>query len=339
MGSYIVPRHVLVTGGAGFIGSNFVRYVADCHPEVHITVLDALTYAANTGNLVDIPAEQCDFVHGDIRDADLVDEVVASSDAVVHFAAESHNDNAISDPAAFVSTNVEGTFVLLESVRRHDVRFHHISTDEVYGDLDYDDKRAFTEESPYRPSNPYSASKAASDHLVRAWIRTYGIRATISNSSNNFGSFQHVEKFIPRQITNILCGERPKLYGVGREVRDWISVSDHCLAVWEILTRGDIGQTYLVSAGNELSNAFVLASILDAMGMPSDYYDTVPNRVGVDKRYALDSSKIRTLLGWRPADASFHQSLLDTIQWYANHRDWWMPSKTSTEQRYRNIGR
>ena len=218
---------LVVTGGAGFIGSNFVHWVCTSHPEVErIAVLDKLTYAGNPENLSGLPAERVELVVGDICDAELVDRLFAEADACVHFAAESHNDNSIADPAPFLETNVRGTFTLLEAARRHDVRFHHISTDEVYGDLALDDPARFTEETPYRPSSPYSSTKAASDLLVRAWVRTYGVRATISNCSNNYGPRQHVEKFIPRQITNIVRGIRPKLYGDGRNVRDWIHVDD-----------------------------------------------------------------------------------------------------------------
>ena len=215
-------KNIVVTGGAGFIGSNFVHWVLDNQPDAHVTVLDALTYAGNRENLAGRDPERMTFVHGDICDADLVDRLFAEADACVHFAAESHNDNSIADPSPFLRTNVEGTFTLLQAARNHGVRFHHISTDEVYGDLALDDPNRFTEETPYCPSSPYSSTKASSDMLVRAWHRTYGVEATISNCSNNYGPYQHIEKFIPRQITNILCGIRPKLYGDGRNVRDWI---------------------------------------------------------------------------------------------------------------------
>lgn len=240
------PKNVIVTGGAGFIGSNFVHWVIDNQPGVHVTVLDALTYAGNPDNIAGLPQDRMTFVHGDICDAELVDKLAADADAIVHFAAESHNDNSILDPTPFLRTNVEGTFTLLQAARKHDLRFHHISTDEVYGDLALDDPARFTEETPYHPSSPYSSTKASSDMLVRAWVRTYGVRATISNCSNNYGPRQHIEKFIPRQITNILCGIRPKLYGDGLNVRDWIHTEDHSSAVWDILTKGEIGETYLI---------------------------------------------------------------------------------------------
>ncbi|MBW3081358.1 dTDP-glucose 4,6-dehydratase [Bifidobacterium saguinibicoloris] len=348
-GAAFVPRHVLVTGGAGFIGANFVRWVMREQPDVHVTVLDKLTYAGKRESLEGLPEDRFTFVHGDICDAALVERVVSGEwfrgaaplppiDAIVHFAAESHNDNSILDASPFLRTNVDGTYVLLEAARRHDLRFHHISTDEVYGDLALDEPRRFTEESPYRPSSPYSASKAASDHLVRAWHRTYGLRATISNCSNNYGPYQHVEKFIPRQITNILAGIRPKLYGQGLAVRDWISVEDHCSAVWAILTRGRIGETYLVGADGEMSNIDVLRMILQRMGRPADDFDHVADRPGGDKRYAIDASKLIRELGWRPRFTDFAEGLDETIRWYETHEAWWLPDKQATEEKYRLQG-
>ena len=242
------PRNIIVTGGCGFIGSNFVRWVAANHPEVHVTVLDKLTYAGNPANIAGLPPEQVELVVGDICDADLLDRLVPGHDAIVHYAAESHNDNSILDPEPFVRTNVVGTYRLLQAARKFGVRYHHVSTDEVYGDLALDEPRRFRPDDPYKPSSPYSSTKASSDLLVRAWARTYGVRATISNCSNNYGPYQHVEKFIPRQITNIICGIRPKLYGTGENVRDWIHTEDHSRAVWDILTRGRIGETYLIGA-------------------------------------------------------------------------------------------
>ncbi len=330
---------VLVTGGCGFIGSNFVRWVVGNHPGVRVIVLDALTYAGRLDNIRDVLGDRVEFVHGDIRDAGLVDRVVARCDAIVHFAAESHNDNSIADPEPFVSTNVLGTFRLLQAARRYDVRFHHISTDEVYGDLALDDPRRFTEDRAYQPSSPYSSSKAASDLLVRAWYRTYGVRATISNCSNNYGPYQHVEKFIPRQITNILTGVRPKLYGDGLNVRDWISTQDHSSAVWDVLTRGRLGETYLIGADGEHDNLTVLRAILRVMGRAEDDFDWVRDRPGHDRRYAIDSSKLRKELGWRPVHTDFDAGLRSTVAWYQAHRDWWMPVKAATEQRYREQGR
>ena len=332
------PHHILVTGAAGFIGSNFAHYVAREHPEVHVTVLDKLTYAGNIHNLDGIPEGQMDFVHGDICDAELLDRIVPGCDAIVHYAAESHNDNSIADPEPFVQTNVVGTFRLLEAARKYDVRYHHISTDEVYGDLALDDPERFHEGSPYKPSSPYSSSKAASDHLVRAWARTYGLRATISNCSNNYGPYQHVEKFIPRQITNILCGIRPKLYGDGRNVRDWIHTEDHSSAVWTILTRGEIGETYLIGADGEKSNIDVLRLILSHMGKKPDDFDWVRDRPGHDRRYAIDSTKLRTELGWAPRHTDFESGLDATIEWYRANEDWWRPVKEATEAKYAKQG-
>jgi len=330
--------NIIVTGGAGFIGSNFVHWVVENQPSVHVTVLDALTYAGNLENLDGIASERMTFVHGDICDAALVDKLFAEADAVVHFAAESHNDNSIADPAPFVRTNVEGTFTLLEAARKHDVRFHHISTDEVYGDLALDDPARFTEETPYRPSSPYSSTKASSDLLVRAWHRTYGVRTTISNCSNNYGPRQHIEKFIPRQITNILSGIRPKLYGDGLNVRDWIHTEDHSSAVWTILTTGCIGETYLIGADGERNNIDVLRAILAEMGKGPDDFDWVRDRPGHDRRYAIDSTKLRRELGWQPARTDFASGLRDTIAWYRDNPQWWQGAKEETEAKYAKQG-
>lgn len=333
-----VPKNVIVTGGAGFIGSNFVHWVIENQPGVHVMVLDALTYAGNPDNIAGLPQDRMTFVHGDICDAELVDKLAADADAIVHFAAESHNDNSILDPTPFLRTNVEGTFTLLQAARKHDLRFHHISTDEVYGDLALDDPARFTEETPYHPSSPYSSTKASSDMLVRAWVRTYGVRATISNCSNNYGPRQHIEKFIPRQITNILCGIRPKLYGDGLNVRDWIHTEDHSSAVWDILTKGEIGETYLIGADGEKNNIDVLRAILAEMGRGADDFDWVKDRPGHDRRYAIDSTKLRRELGWQPKHTNFDEGLRDTIAWYENNRDWWEGAKQATEAKYAKQG-
>ena len=328
------PKNILITGAAGFIGSNFAHWVAEHEPDVRMVVLDALTYAGNKDNLAGIPEGRLEFVCGDICDALLVDGLASRVDAIVHFAAESHNDNSIADPAPFVRTNVQGTYTLLEAARKHDLRFHHISTDEVYGDLALDDPARFTEETPYRPSSPYSSSKAASDMLVRAWHRTYGLPVTISNCSNNYGPYQHVEKFIPRQITNLLDGARPKLYGDGRNVRDWIHTEDHSSAVWAILTRGRVGETYLIGADGERDNVTVLRDILRAMGRPEDDFDWVRDRPGHDRRYAIDAAKLRRELGWEPAHTDFAEGLAQTIAWYRDNEEWWRPAKEATEAKY-----
>ena len=332
------PKNIIVTGGCGFIGSNFVHHVVREHPDVHVTVLDKLTYAGNPENIAGLPEDRVELVVGDICDAELLDRIVPGHDAIVHYAAESHNDNSIADPEPFVQTNVVGTYRLLEACRKYDVRYHHVSTDEVYGDLALDDPARFTEETPYHPSSPYSSTKASSDMLVRAWARTYGLRTTISNCSsncsNNYGPYQHVEKFIPRQITNILCGIRPKLYGDGKNVRDWIHTEDHSSAVWEILTRGRYGETYLIGADGEKDNITVLREILRAMGQPEDAFDWVRDRPGHDRRYAIDSTKLRRELGWQPRHTDFASGLEATIAWYRDNEAWWRPAKEATEAKY-----
>lgn len=331
-------RKILITGGAGFIGSNFVHWVVDNQPDVHVTVLDKLTYAGNKANLAGIPEDRLTFVQGDICDAELVDGLFANTDAVVHFAAESHNDNSIANPAPFLQTNVEGTYTLLEAARKHGVRFHHISTDEVYGDLALDDPTKFTEETPCHPSSPYSSTKAASDLLVRAWFRTYGVPVTISNCSNNYGPYQHIEKFIPRQITNILSGMKPKLYGDGLNVRDWIHAQDHSSAVWTILTKGRLGETYLIGADGEKNNIDVLRAILVAMGRDADDFEWVKDRPGHDRRYAIDATKLKRELGWQPEHIDFEAGLRETIAWYDQNRDWWESAKNATEEKYAKLG-
>ena len=264
---------------------------------------------------------------------------MAEHDAVVHFAAESHNDNSLDDPWPFVQTNLVGTYQLLEAVRAHGKRLHHISTDEVFGDLELDDPARFHEQTPYNPSSPYSSTKAGSDLLVRAWVRSFGVQATISNCSNNYGPYQHVEKFIPRQITNLLGGERPKLYGSGQNVRDWIHVDDHNAAVHAILDRGANGETYMIGADGELDNKTVLELILELMDQPRDAYDHVTDRPGHDLRYAIDSAKLREELGWSPRYTTFRDGLAQTIDWYRDNAWWWEPQKAATEARYRKLGR
>ncbi|PPF31487.1 dTDP-glucose 4,6-dehydratase [Rathayibacter tritici] len=324
---------ILVTGGAGFIGSNFVQLTLRERPDARITVLDKLTYAGSRASLSPV-ADRVRLVEGDVADAELVDRLVADSDLVVHFAAESHNDNSLHDPTPFLETNVLGTFTLLQAVRAHDVRYHHISTDEVYGDLELTDPARFTERTPYNPSSPYSSTKAASDLLVRAWVRSFGVRATISNCSNNYGPYQHVEKFIPRQITNIIDGVRPQLYGAGANVRDWIHVDDHNAGVWAIIDRGEIGETYLIGADGERSNLDIVRSILTAFGAPEDAFDHVADRAGHDLRYAIDSTRLRTELGWRPHYTDVEAGLEATIHWYRANEAWWRPAKAATEAKY-----
>ena len=329
---------VLVTGGAGFIGSNFVHVALRERPDWSVTVFDAMTYAANSANLSGTNPSRCTLEQGDIRDVEAVDRAVADHDLVVHFAAESHNDNSLAGPRAFVETNVIGTFNLLESVKRHGKRFHHISTDEVYGDLELDDPNRFTENTPYNPSSPYSSTKAASDLLVRAWVRSFDVQATISNCSNNYGPYQHIEKFIPRQITNVLAGIRPKLYGKGENVRDWIHAEDHSLAVLTIIERGRIGETYLIGADGEVSNRDVVELVLELFGEPSDAFDLVADRKGHDMRYAIDSTKLRSELGWAPRFTDFPAGLADTIEWYRSNQEWWAPAKAAVEAKYSLTG-
>lgn len=326
-------QRILVTGGAGFIGSNFVHYVI-AQTDFKVTVLDKFSYAANIRSIEGLDPQRVEIVKGDICDAVLVDSLVSRTDAIVHYAAESHNDNSLADPSPFIQSNIMGTFTLLEAARKYGKRFHHISTDEVFGDLEFDDPQRFTETTPYNPSSPYSASKAGSDLLVRAWVRSYGLQATLSNCSNNYGPFQHVEKFIPRQITNILDGVRPKLYGAGSNVRDWIHANDHSSAVLLILEKGRMGETYLIGADGELTNKEVLTDILTFMGKDPNAYDHVVDRPGHDLRYAIDSSKLRDDLGWLPSHADFASGLGDTIDWYSQNEAWWRPQKAETEAKY-----
>lgn len=328
---------VLVTGGAGFIGSGFVRSTVAQRPDARVIVLDALTYAGDVSSLASV-SDAVTFVHGDVADADLVDDLVSRADVVVHFAAESHNDNSLADPSPFVRTNVVGTFTLLEAVRRHKRRLHHVSTDEVYGDLALDDPVRFTESTAYEPSSPYSATKASSDLLVRAWVRSFGVHATISNCSNNYGPFQHVEKFIPRQITELIDGRSPRVYGAGLNVRDWIHVDDHNDAVWRIIDRGVPGETYLIGADGERSNLEIVRELLALFDRDEDEIEFVADRAGHDLRYAIDSSRLRRELGWRPRFTDLRQGLASTVDWYRTNEAWWRPAKETTEARYARSG-
>lgn len=336
-------KNIIVTGGAGFIGSNFVHYVYNNFPNVHITILDKLTYAGNQNNVKSILGDRVELIVGDIMDKELVDKLASKADAIVHYAAESHNDNSLNDPSPFIYTNFVGTYTLLEAARKYDLRFHHVSTDEVYGDLPLREDlpghgelpgEKFTEDTKYNPSSPYSSTKAASDLIVRAWIKSFGIKATISNCSNNYGPYQHIEKFIPRQITNILSGIKPKLYGNGKNVRDWIHTNDHSSAVWTILNDGKIGETYLIGANGEKNNKEVLELILKEMHMPNDFYDHVTDRAGHDLRYAIDSTKLYKELNWKPKYTNFEEGLRQTIQWYKENQEWWKHEKDEVEANY-----
>ena len=326
---------MLVTGGAGFIGSNFVRMAAQRQPETKIVVLDALTYAGNAENLAGLDEAAVTLVEGRVEDAGVVDTLVRDADVVVHFAAESHNDNSLRDPSPFVATNIMGTYTLLEAVRKYGTRFHHVSTDEVFGDLALDDPAKFTESTPYNPSSPYSATKAGSDHLVRAWVRSFGIDATISNCSNNYGPYQHIEKFIPRQITNLLSGRPAKLYGTGEQVRDWIHVDDHNDAVLAILERGKAGETYNIGASGERSNLEVITMICELMG---GEFEHVADRPGHDMRYAMDATKLHDELSWQPRYTDMREGLANTIEWYRSNEAWWREAKDAVEEGYAQRG-
>lgn len=328
---------MLITGGAGFIGGNFVYYTLANRPEYELTIIDKLTYAGNADSLTPV-LEKINFITGDICDQELMDKLVSETDIVVHFAAESHNDNSLRDPWPFIHTNLIGTATVLEAVRKHGKRLHHISTDEVYGDLELDDPAKFTPTTPYNPSSPYSSSKAGSDHLVRAWVRSFGIHATISNCSNNYGPYQHIEKFIPRQITNILSGISPKLYGAGENVRDWIHVDDHNSAVHTIIDKGVSGETYLIGANGEENNKYILETILELMGQPNDAYEHVTDRPGHDLRYAIDNTKLTTELGWTPEYTNLRAGLQATIDWYREHEQWWKAEKAKVEAAYAEKG-
>lgn len=328
---------LLITGGAGFIGANFAHYTVKNRPEYDITIVDKLTYAGNQASLDSI-AEKITFVEGDICDQELMDDLVKNTDIVVHFAAESHNDNSLRDPWPFIHTNLVGTATILEAVRKHGKRLHHISTDEVYGDLEIGADTKFTEDTPYHASSPYSSTKAGSDLLVKAWVRSFGIHATLSNCSNNYGPYQHTEKFIPRQITNILSGISPKLYGTGEQVRDWIHVDDHNSAVHAIIEKGRAGELYLIGANGEENNKYVLETILELMGKDKNAYEHVADRPGHDQRYAIDNTKLTTELGWTPAYTNLREGLMATIEWYKTNEDWWKAQKAEVEAKYAERG-
>ena len=345
-------RSIVVTGGAGFIGSNFVHHWCENYPEDRVIVLDALTYAGNLNNLATLKdRKNFRFLQGDICDRALVDELFAGEniDTVAHFAAESHVDRSILGPGAFVQTNVVGTFTLLESFRQHwlsnhqpdNYRFLHVSTDEVYGSLGVDDP-AFTETTPYAPNSPYSASKAGSDHLARAYFHTYGMPTIITNCSNNYGSYHFPEKLIPLMCINILLGKPLPVYGDGQNVRDWLYVRDHCQALDTVIHKGKAGETYNIGGNNEVKNIDLVRMLCDLMDELATDLPVKParnlitfvrDRPGHDRRYAIDASKIRTELGWQPQE-TVEGGLRKTIQWYLDHRDWWQPLLSKEYQEY-----
>ena len=315
--------NIVITGGAGFIGSNFVRYINKKYPEVKITIVDKLTYASTIETIEDLlENKNITFEKIDITDYKNIEKIIKNKDLIVNFAAESHNDNSLENPHSFLMSNVVGTYNLLELARKHNIRYHHISTDEVYGDIALKSPEQFNENSQYKPSSPYSATKAASDMLVKGWIRSFNLKATISNCSNNYGPYQHPEKFIPRQITNILNNKKPILYGNGLNVRDWIHVEDHSQAVDLIIDNGIIGETYLIGVNNEINNITVLKQILKEMNKKEDYFDFVEDRKGHDLKYSINPTKLNTELNFKPKHTDFNKGLKETIDWYKENINW-----------------
>ena len=327
---------LLVTGGAGFIGSNFVHYWLKNHPQDSVINFDKLTYAGNLENLKNEEKNSnYSFIHGDICDAKVVDRAMESVDTIVHFAAESHVDRSIIDPSDFIKTNVLGTQVLLDAALKHKVkRFHHVSTDEVFGSLKLEDTNKFNERTNYNPRSPYAASKAGSDHLVRAYYHTYNLPITISNCSNNFGPYQFPEKIISLAITNLLEEKKVPVYGDGLYVRDWLYVEDHCRAIDKILEKGKVGETYCIGGLTEdINNLEVIKRIIKLLGKNENSIEFVKDRPGHDRRYAVDWSKIKNELGWEPL-RNFDEWLEKTIQWYKENKKWWENVKNGEYQKY-----
>ncbi|KKS94752.1 MAG: dTDP-glucose 4,6-dehydratase [Microgenomates group bacterium GW2011_GWC1_43_13] len=331
---------LLVTGGAGFIGSNFIRFWLKKYPEDEITNLDKLTYAGHLSTTKDFSDNKnYKFVKGDICDPEVVEEAIKGADTVVHFAAESHVDRSIAGPQIFIQTNVIGTQVLLDASVKHGIKkFHYLGTDEVFGSLPLESKEKFNEKTPYDPRSPYSASKAACDHLVRAYFHTYGLPITITNCSNNFGPFQDPEKFIPRMITDLIEGEEVKIYGDGKYVRDWLYVDDHVKAIEAVLTKGKVGETYLVGGmADDITNLEVAQKLIRMFGKDEDAIKFVKDRPGHDRRYAVDWSKINKDLGWEP-EHNFDEWLTKTVEWYKENEWWWKPLKEEAEKLYAKTG-
>jgi len=324
---------ILVTGGAGFIGSNFIHYWLSKYPDDEIINLDKLTYAGNLLSLKDIADKpNYKFIKSDILNFDLIKELTKNIDLIVHFAAETHVDRSIEGPFEFVRTNVEGTTVLLEAARQNgNIRFHHVSTDEVFGSLDLDSEEKFFEATPYDPRSPYSASKAGADHMVRAYYETHKLPITISNCSNNYGPFEHPEKLIPLVITRALNNEKIPVYGDGENIRDWIFVSDHCRGIDLIIKKGEIGQTYLLGGNGERANIDVVENILDILEKPDSLITFVPDRKGHDRRYAIDFSKAKGELGFEP-EKPFEQRLEETVKWYKENEWWWKKLKPEADK-------
>ncbi|MDY0302535.1 MAG: dTDP-glucose 4,6-dehydratase [Candidatus Moranbacteria bacterium] len=326
--------NLLVTGGAGFIGSNFIHYILENYPQDKVINFDALTYAGNLENLKEVSNQSnYQFVHGDIMDTLLLEKIIPDIDVIVHFAAESHVDRSILDSDAFVRTNVNGTLNLLEVAKNNgNKRFHHISTDEVFGSLNLGDP-AFNESTPYDPKSPYSASKASSDHLVRSYCHTHKLPITISNCSNNYGPYQFPEKLIPFFITKLMAGEKVPVYGKGDNIRDWLHVKDHCVAIDKIIREGKIGETYCIGGNAEKTNLEITHKILELMGFDEKQIEYVDDRKGHDQRYAVDFSKIKKELGWEP-QISFEEGMQETVKWYRENIDWLENIKNGNYKKY-----
>lgn len=323
----------LVTGGAGFIGSNFIQYILKQYPDDEVISLDALTYAGNLENLKEWEHnDRYRFVKGNITESLVVDELVSESDIVVHFAAESHVDRSILGPDVFIDTNIKGTFILLESARKYNKRFHHVSTDEVFGALGPDDP-AFDEQTKYDPRSPYSASKASSDHLVRSYFHTYNLPVTISNCSNNYGPYHFPEKLIPLVITNLIEGKKVPVYGDGLQVRDWLYVEDHCSAIDRIIRKGKIGETYCIGGASERENIWIVKKIIELLGKDEHSVEYVKDRAGHDRRYAINFSKIKSELGWKPT-VTLEEGLERTVDWFKRNEDWWKNIKSGEYEEY-----